>query len=129
MPYYTNATKAVINIGGHTVIAPTKTAKVDPEIRGVQDLIKRGLLVEAEAPVESEASKKRGGAGDSSGVVKEPSTVKELKAWLDNQGAQYDASASKAELQGLYEALNTLKASLAEQANVGGQNGAGTTEQ
>lgn len=106
MPYYTNATKAVINIGGHTVIAPTKRAKVDPEIRGVQDLIKRGLLVEAEAPEDDQPAAKKGGkAGNDAGGAKEPSTVLELKAWLDDQGAQYDASANKAELQGLYEAL------------------------
>lgn len=121
MPYYTNATKAVINIGGHTVIAPTKTAKVDLEIRGVQDLIKRGLLVEAEAPADDQPSPKKGGkAGGDAGGAKEPSTVDELKAWLDNQGAQYAPSAKKPELQGLYEAL---KASLAD------QNGAGTAEQ
>ncbi|AMG45520.1 hypothetical protein AL520_14505 [Achromobacter xylosoxidans] len=120
MRYFINTTKAVINIGGHTVIAPTRAAAVDAEVRGVKDLIDRGLLVETEAPVESEASKKRGGAGDSSGVVKEPSTVKELKAWLDEQGAQYDAAANKAELQGLYEAL---KASPADQS------GDGTSEQ
>ncbi len=119
MRYFINTTKAVINIGGHTVIAPTKAAAVDPEARGVKDLIDRGLLAESDAPPESGASKKRG-AGDSSGDVKEPSTVKELKAWLDEQGAQYDAAANKAELQGLYEAL---KASLAEQS------GASTTEQ
>ncbi|MDQ6212360.1 hypothetical protein [Achromobacter insolitus] len=108
MPYYTNATKAVINIGGHTVIAPTKTAKVDPEIRGVQDLIKRGLLVEAEGPEGDRPSRKKGGkAAEGEGDVggKEPATVAELKAWLDEQGAQYDATANKAELQGLYEAL------------------------
>jgi hypothetical protein len=106
MPYYTNATKAVINIGGHTVIAPTKTAKVDPEVRGIQDLIKRGMLVEAEAPTDDLSETKEGGkaAADADGA-KEPSTVNELKAWLDEQGAQYGASANKAELQGLYEAL------------------------
>lgn len=106
MPYYTNATKAVINIGGHTVIAPTKTAKVDPEIRGIQDLIKRGMLVEAEAPKDDLPETKKGGkAADDAGGAKEPSTVNELKAWLDEQGAQYGASANKSELQGLYEAL------------------------
>lgn len=121
MPYYTNATKAVINIGGHTVIAPTKTAKVDPEIRGVQDLIKRGLLVEAEAPADDQPSPKKGGkASGDAGGAKEPSTVDELKAWLDDQGAQYAPSAKKPELQGLYEAL---KASLAD------QNGASTAGQ
>ncbi|MNQ96829.1 hypothetical protein D3C85_1124490 [compost metagenome] len=106
MPYYTNATKAVINIGGHTVIAPTKAAKVDPEIRGVQDLIKRGMLVEAEGPEDVQPAAKKGGkAADDTGGAKEPSTVNELKAWLDDQGAQYGAAANKAELQGLYEAL------------------------
>lgn len=106
MSYYTNATKAVINIGGHTVIAPTKTAKVDPEIRGVQDLIKRGMLVEAESPKDDQPATKKGGkAVDDTGGAKEPSTVNELKAWLDEQGAQYGAAANKAELQGLYEAL------------------------
>lgn len=123
MPYYTNATKAVINIGGHTVIAPTKTAKVDPEIRGVQDLIKRGMLVEAEAPTDDLPDTKKGDkAADDAGGAKEPSSVKELKAWLDGQGAQYSPSATKPELQGLYEAL---KATLAghdgeDTAGVGG---------
>ncbi|EHK65294.1 hypothetical protein [Achromobacter arsenitoxydans] len=106
MPYYTNTTKAVINIGGHTVIAPTKSAQVDPETRGVQDLIKRGMLVEAEVPADGRpAGKKRGQASNGTADEKEPSTVVELKKWLDGQGAQYDASANKAELQGLYEAL------------------------
>lgn len=114
MPYYTNATKAVINIGGHTVIAPTKTAKVDPEIRGIQDLIKRGMLVEAEAPTGGLPETKKGGkASGDAGGAKEPSTVDELKAWLDDQGAQYAPSAKKPELQGLYEAL---KASPADQS-------------
>lgn len=123
MPYYTNATKAVINIGGHTVIAPTKTAKVDLEIRGVQDLIERGLLVEAAGPADSEVSKKRGSASEAEDDAKEPATAKELKAWLDEQGAQYSASASKTELQGLYEAL---KASLADQGGTDGLTGAGS---
>ncbi|QDJ52813.1 hypothetical protein [Bordetella hinzii] len=126
MRYYVNTSKAVINIGGHTMIAPTKAAAVDVEVRGVKDLIDRGLLVETEAPPEAKASKKRGNADDTSDGAKEPTKVAELKKWLDDQGAQYDASASKAELQGLYEAL---KASRAEQANGGDQNGAGATEQ
>jgi hypothetical protein len=126
MPYYTNATKAVINIGGHTVIAPTQTAKVDPEIRGVQDLIKRGMLVEAEASEDDQSAPKKGTKADNdAGGTKEPSTVKDLKAWLDGQGAQYDASANKAELQGLYEAL---RASLADQGDGGGQAGAGGSQ-
>lgn len=121
MKYCVNTTKAVINIGGHTVIAPTTGAWVDPESRGVQDLIDRELLVPGDAPEGDKAAKKGAEAGQVARAEgKEPSTVKELKAWLDEQGAQYDAAANKAELQGLYEAL---KASLAEQS------GASTTEQ
>ncbi|SSW67302.1 hypothetical protein AVE30378_02553 [Achromobacter veterisilvae] len=106
MKYCVNTTKAVINIGGHTVIAPTKAAWVDPEIRGVQDLIDRGLLAESEPPAGGEAPKKGAEAGQTGAPgAKEPSTIKELKAWLDEQGAQYSPSASKPELQGLYEAL------------------------
>lgn len=106
MKYCVNTSMAVINISGHTVIAPTTGAWVDPEIRGVQDLIDRKLLVEGEAPDGGQAPKKGAGADQTGGgEAKEPSTVKELKAWLDEQGAQYSPSASKPELQGLYEAL------------------------
>nr|DAG78696.1 MAG TPA: Thymopoietin protein [Caudoviricetes sp.] len=107
MLYCENCTKAVINIGGHTVIAPTRTAWVNPEDRGVQDLIDRELLVETDPPGEDAVVPP--GRGDKQAPAakadKEPSTVKELKAWLDEQGAQYSPSASKPELQGLYEAL------------------------
>ncbi|CUJ41749.1 hypothetical protein [Achromobacter xylosoxidans] len=107
MLYCENRTKAVINIGGHTVIAPTRAAWVNPEDRGVQDLIDRELLVETDPPGEDAAVPP--GRGDKQAPAakadKEPSTVKELKAWLDEQGAQYSPSASKPELQGLYEAL------------------------
>lgn len=126
MRYFVNTTKAVINIGGHTVIAPTKAAAVDPEVRGVKDLIDRGLLVETDAPADSKASKKRGNADEGTGGAKEPTKVAELKQWLDDQGAQYSASASKAELQGLYEAL---KANLAEQNGTGGQGRPGGSEE
>lgn len=120
MKYCVNTTKAVINIGGHTVIAPTMGAWIDPEIRGVQDLIDRELLVQSEAPEGDKAPKKGAEAGQTVRAEgKEPSTVKELKAWLDGQGAQYSPSASKPELQGLYEAL---KASAAGQ---GGEDTAG----
>lgn len=112
MKYCVNTTKAVINIGGHTVIAPTTGAWVDPEIRGVQDLIDRELLVQSEAPEGDKAPKKDAEAGQAARAEgKEPSTVKELKAWLDEQGAQYSPSASKPELQGLYEALKATAAS------------------
>lgn len=106
MKYCINQTKAVINIGGHTVIAPTQGRWVDPEIRGVEDLIKRGMLAEADGPEDDlPATEKGGKAADDAGGAKEPSTVNELKAWLDDKGAQYDASANKAVLQGLYAAL------------------------
>ncbi|WP_238888659.1 hypothetical protein [Achromobacter insuavis] len=106
MLYCENRTKAVINIGGHTVIAPTRAAWVNPEDRGVQDLIDRELLVETDPPAEDAVPAGRGGKhGAAAKADKEPSTVKELKAWLDEQGAQYSPSASKPELQGLYEAL------------------------
>lgn len=88
------------------MIVLTKTAKVGPEIRGVQNLIKRGMLVETEAPVDDQPAPKKGAkAGNDAGGAKEPSTANELKAWLNDQGAQYHASANKAELQGLYEVL------------------------
>jgi hypothetical protein len=119
MKYCVNTSMAVINIGGHTVIAPTKGEWVDPEIRGVQDLIDRKLLVEGEAPDGGQAPKEGAGAAQAAGTEdKEPSTVKELKAWLDEQGAQYSPSASKPELQGLYEALK---------ATAGGQGGEDTS--
>ncbi|EGP42711.1 hypothetical protein [Achromobacter insuavis] len=106
MLYCENRTKAVINIGGHTVIAPTRAAWVNPEDRGVQDLIDRELLVETDPPAGDAVPGGRGGKhGAAAKADKEPSTVKELKAWLDEQGAQYSPSASKPELQGLYEAL------------------------
>ncbi len=100
MRYFINTTKAVINIGGHTVIAPTKAAAIDPEGRGVKDLIKRGLLVEAEGPA-GEGAETAGGDE----AAKEPSTVPQLKAWLDKQEITYPPDAKKPELQALYEAL------------------------
>ncbi|WP_241068313.1 hypothetical protein [Achromobacter insuavis] len=106
MLYCENRTKAVINIGGHTVIAPTRAAWVNPEDRGVQDLIDRELLVETDPPAEDAVPAGRGGKhGAAAKADKEPSTVAELKAWLDEQGAQYPATANKAELLGLYAAL------------------------
>ncbi|WP_313377999.1 hypothetical protein [Achromobacter insolitus] len=123
MKYCLNTTKAVINIGGHTVIAPTKGAWVDPEVRGVQDLIDRELLVEGDAPQDDTEPKKGAASGKKAqGDSKEPSTVKDLKTWLDAQGAQYSASASKAELQGLYEAL---KANAVVQGGADANGGAG----
>lgn len=125
MKYCLNTTKAVINIGGHTVIAPTKGAWVDPEVRGVQDLIDRELLVEGDAPKDDTEPAKGAASGKKAKAEakeptapKEPSTVKDLKTWLDGQGAQYSPDASKAELQGLYEAL---KANAVEQGGAAGK--------
>ncbi len=104
--YFVNKARAVINIGNHTVIAPTRGAMVDPEMRGVQDLIKRGLLEEAEAPAdldEAEQAKARKAAAE--GNSREPTSVNELRAWLDKNQVSYEPDAKKPELQGLYEAM------------------------
>lgn len=100
--YCINQTKAVINIGGHTVIAPTKGDWVDPGVRGVQDLIDRKLLEESEPPADA-GEGPRGKTDDDEN--KEPSTVPQLKAWLDEKQVTYPPDAKKPELLGLYEAL------------------------
>jgi len=108
LKYLVNKAKAVINIGNHTVIAPTHGAMVDPELRGVQDLVKRGLLEEADAPADlDEAAKAKPAKARKAaeGDEKEPVTVDELKAWLDKNQVSYEPDAKKPELQGLYEAM------------------------
>lgn len=48
MAQYRNETLGVVNVGG-AVIAPKKTAEVDDKARGLQKLVKLGVLAKVEA--------------------------------------------------------------------------------
>ncbi|MBB2918327.1 HeH/LEM domain-containing protein [Cupriavidus alkaliphilus] len=84
-----NTAAFVVTIGGTQVIAPLAVDEVDEENRGIQTLIKRGVLVEVD------------GEG---GGAQEPQTVAELKQALDALGIEYPDGAKKADLQELYQA-------------------------
>jgi len=101
MARYRNTTLAVINIGGHTVIAPTKSAEIDPKLRGVQRLIDDGRLVLVKGADEADGDDPTG----SGEADEKPKTVAQLKKALTDLGAQFDEKAPKAELEAIYDSL------------------------
>ncbi|KUE88890.1 hypothetical protein ASL20_09705 [Cupriavidus necator] len=89
-----NTAAFVVTIGGVLVIAPLAVAEVNEEHRGVQVLIRRGVL----APV-ADADGDTGAGGEPG-----PQTVAELKQALDALQVEYPENAKKADLQALYDA-------------------------
>jgi hypothetical protein len=89
-----NTAAFVVTVGGTLVIAPLATAEVDGENRGIQTLLKRGVLVPAADADDT---------GDGADGQADPQTVAALKQALDAAGVEYPKNASKADLQALYD--------------------------
>lgn len=88
-----NTAAFVVTIGGTQMIAPLAVDEVDEENRGIQVLLRRGVLVSVDV-----AEEPGGGAGEPGA----PQTAADLKQALNAAGIEYPKHASKAELQALY---------------------------
>lgn len=79
----------VVTIAGKIVIPPLAVREVPEKSKGVDVLIKRGVLEQM---------------GDGEAAGDEPRTVAELKEALAAMGVEYPDDAKKPDLQALYDA-------------------------